>query len=114
MIEIAKNSFENESLALSSVLDESAIIISDFRLYQDGHSHIAIFPPRSTRSTGAQRAGRIVQRLLEIESYRTIALLALPSARQLNSDLSAAERKLTELVSHIKTEKYSTDKTLEE
>ena len=41
------------------------------------------------------RRSILVRRLLEIETYRTMALLGLPLARQLSPDLRAAETELT-------------------
>jgi len=46
----------------------------------------------------ARRAGRLVQRLLDAESYRCMALLALPQARALASRLTEMEDRLTETV----------------
>jgi len=43
---------------------------------------------------GGRRAGRVLQRLLEIETYRMFALLALPLAREVGAKLAAAEGEL--------------------
>jgi uncharacterized membrane-anchored protein len=50
-----------------------------------------------------RRLGRLVQRLLEIETYRMAALLGLPVAREATSILSSAERELAELASAIRS-----------
>src|SRR5215469_9956886 len=44
---------------------------------------------------GGFAAGGLVQRLLEIETYTMMALLALPLAREINPSVSAIERNLT-------------------
>ena len=44
-----------------------------------------------------RQAGRYVQRLLEIDTYRMVALLALPLARELSPYLAASERELAEI-----------------
>ena len=46
-----------------------------------------------------RQTGRIVQRLLEIETYRMMALLALPVARSLAPFLRASEQELAEITS---------------
>ena len=50
-----------------------------------------------------RRLGRLVQRLLEIETYRMAALLGLPAAREASSILGSAERELAELAESIRT-----------
>ena len=50
-----------------------------------------------------RRLGRLVQRLLEIETYRMAALLGLPAAREAASVLAFAERELAELANAIRT-----------
>lgn len=45
--------------------------------------------------TSPRQAGRLVQRLLEIETYAMMALLALPLAREINPAVTAIERNLT-------------------
>src|SRR5690606_2765049 len=48
--------------------------------------------------TGPGRTGRIVQRLLELETYRAMSMLGLPRARDLASRLNALEPRLGALV----------------
>ncbi|MDP1957314.1 MAG: DUF3422 domain-containing protein, partial [Rhodocyclaceae bacterium] len=47
------------------------------------------------------QAGRAVQRLLEIETYRMMALLGLPVAKEVGRWLGGAEKELAELMDHI-------------
>ena len=46
------------------------------------------------REMGLGQAGRMVQRLLEIETYRMMALLALPMARKVQGELASLRQKL--------------------
>ncbi len=91
--------FNSESLSVSSVLEGAALIMSDFVRKDDGHNYLTVI---KGKSTGAQRTGRIVQRLLELESYRNMSFLALPKARSIGIDLSRIEGELTGLVAQIK------------
>jgi uncharacterized membrane-anchored protein len=45
----------------------------------------------------AERAGALVQRVLEIETYRTLALLGLPEAQRLAPSVADGERRLVEV-----------------
>ena len=51
----------------------------------------------------SRQAGRLVQRLFEIDTYRMMALLALPVARSLTPQLGKAERELLEIMDAMQT-----------
>ncbi len=90
--------FVGESLAVARVLDGSAVIASDFRIDPSGYMRFAVFV---RPGTGQRRIGRILQRLCEIETYRTMSMLGLVEARQLSSRLSRIEVRLVELVTGL-------------
>ena len=50
-----------------------------------------------------RRLGRLVQRLLEIETYRMMALLGVPAAREASAALAYAERELAELAGAVRS-----------
>ncbi|WP_372603688.1 DUF3422 family protein [Actibacterium sp.] len=87
--------FVSESLAVSSVLEGSALIASDFRIDMAGHVRFALFV---RPSTGPRRIGRIVQRLTEIETYKTMSMLGLPRARTLSAQLGQIDPQISALV----------------
>jgi len=64
---------------------------ADFHVHADGFSRFVI----EDRGMTPRQAGRMAQRLLEIETYRLMALLALPVARELSPVLDEHERSLT-------------------
>ena len=70
--------FVPESLAVSRVVDGEAMIAADFRIDERGHARILVL---ARPDIGRRRLGRIVQRLLEIETYKSMAMLTLPLAR---------------------------------
>lgn len=87
--------FVAESLAASWVLDRAAIVASDFRIDPAGHIRMAVFAdPR----TGPQRMGRIVQRLCEIETYKSMSMLGLARARRVSDEMGGLDRRLASLV----------------
>ena len=69
-------------------------ILTHFRIGADGFERMLVLAPEDT--SGA-RAGRISQRLLEMETYRLMALRGLPVAKSLSSTLSAAETQLADM-----------------
>jgi uncharacterized membrane-anchored protein len=88
--------FVQESLAASSVLDGAAVIAGDFRIDPAGHMRFAVFV---RPDTGPRRIGRIVQRLCEIETYKTMSMLGLARAREMSPRMGALDVELAGVVS---------------
>ncbi len=80
--------------------DGAAIVWSDFRMQADGFTRMLVLN-RSLRDT---QAGRLVQRLLNIETYRLMAMLAFPLARQAGSEINRNENRLTDLTTSMNLE----------
>lgn len=89
--------FAGNDLVGSEVGDGAAAVLTDFRVHDDGFSRFVVLDRALTR----RRAGRVLQRLFEIESYRMMALLALPAARSAIAALAGQERRLAAIISHI-------------
>jgi uncharacterized membrane-anchored protein len=79
--------------AVSSIGDGAAHVCSDFLVGPDLASRILLFNERLNR----HRLGRMVRRVCEIETYRSMALLALPEARRLAPVLVQYDSKLIDL-----------------
>ncbi|MCH1470625.1 MAG: DUF3422 domain-containing protein [Planktomarina sp.] len=90
--------FVSESLAASRVLDSAAVIAGDYRMDDNGNMRFAVFVPAST---GRRRVGRIVQRLNEIEVYKTMSMLGLMRARALSIELNSVDTNLSALVADL-------------
>jgi len=103
--------FVPESLACSSVLDDSAIMASDFRIDTAGHMRFALFV---RPGTGARRVGRMVQRLTEIETYKTMSMLGLPRARDLTIRMGEIESRLSALTADMVGGGRGAEETLHE
>jgi uncharacterized membrane-anchored protein len=82
--------FERDAMAGSSVLDEAAWIFTDFVVRPDGRSRWLILDVRMGRA----QAARTVQRVIEVEIYRMVALLGFPLARAAFSSLNRIEQEL--------------------
>lgn len=74
---------------------QAAQVWTDFQIQPDGFVRFVV------RDAGlkGQQAGRLVQRLLEIETYRMMALLGLPQAQRSIPVLNAIEAELAALTS---------------
>ena len=87
--------FARDSLAAIWVLDETAMVAGDFRIDADGWMRFAIFVRPGT-SDG--RIGRLVHRLVELETYRAMSMLGLGRARGLGNRLNELEPRLTAIL----------------
>ncbi|MEM1268201.1 MAG: DUF3422 domain-containing protein [Pseudomonadota bacterium] len=101
--------FVAESLAVSGVVDRCALIASDFRIDENGHVRFLVL---AKGSTGSRRLGRIVQRLMEIETYKSASMLTLPVARQISRRVATLNRELSELVGRMARQDGSDVETL--
>ncbi|MGB0410053.1 MAG: DUF3422 family protein [Pikeienuella sp.] len=86
--------FAAESLSTGIVVDDEALIASDFRLHEDGLARIGVI---AIDGIGPRRLGRIVQRVLEVESYKSFSLLTLPVAREVTAKVTELEKRLVGL-----------------
>ena len=86
-----------DSLAGSRMAGGNAVAWTDFRLHEDGFGRILV------RDVGlrSRQAGRLVQRLLEIETYRTMALRTLPLAREAGAEITDAAGELNEIAERM-------------
>ena len=94
-----KPMLREDTLLASSVAGDVAEVYTDFALHADGFSRMALL----AGAMSPRRLGRLVQRLLEIETYRMAALLGLPVAREAAVILASAERELAELAGAIRS-----------
>jgi uncharacterized membrane-anchored protein len=60
------------------------------------------------------RAGRISQRVLELETYRLMALRGLPVAKQLSPELASAESRLADIAARLDTKQGSDQELLDD
>jgi len=77
----------------ATVADDAAWVFTDFH-FEDGFSRFLIIDVALTR----RQAGRTVQRILEIETYRLMSLLAFPVAKDVGRMVGGAEKRLAELM----------------
>ncbi len=81
----------------STLADGRASISTDFRAGTNGFIRFHLH----NVAMDAELAGATVQRLLEVETYRSLALLGLPLAERLAPDLNRVEARLPEVMARI-------------
>ncbi|MES3024439.1 MAG: DUF3422 domain-containing protein [Pseudomonadota bacterium] len=89
----AMREFFGGNLLVGCTAQESARLWTDFAIAPDGFGRFVV----QDLGLHHQQAGRLVQRVLEIETYRMMALLGLPHAQQGAPVLNAIEAELARL-----------------
>jgi uncharacterized membrane-anchored protein len=84
---------------------------TDFQLRPSGFERWLVVAPPDTTAT---RAGRILQRLLELETYRLMALRGMPAARALTPLLNEAEPQLAGLIEQLESGSASDQQLLDQ
>jgi uncharacterized membrane-anchored protein len=100
--------FGGNTLTGSRMLGGAGAAFTDFRLQADGFGRILVIDQGMTPGQG----GRLLQRLLEIETYRMTALLSLPQARQMSPRLSVAEKDLAGIIESLSAQPDADDRVL--
>ncbi|MCG6205159.1 DUF3422 domain-containing protein [Rhodopseudomonas sp. HC1] len=90
--------FDRASLAVAENSDGAALYATDFQPGPSGFVRVLVID----RGMAPERAGALTQRVLEIETYRTLALLGLPEAQRLGPSISNAERRLAEVTAEMR------------
>lgn len=89
--------FGGEPVVGNRIADGAATVMTDLRTVE-GVTRFLVFDHRLNR----RRAGRTVQRLVEIDTYRMMALLSLPLAARRMGELGAEESQLASLMERFR------------
>lgn len=98
--------FSRLDLAASEVEDGAASIATDFKADPHGFVRILVGDRRLT----PMQAGALVQRLIEIETYRCYALLGLVEAQRLTPSIRRIETELPQLLERIQSSEEATNR----
>jgi uncharacterized membrane-anchored protein len=79
-------------------------LMTNLKIGSDGFERILVL---TASETSENRAGRIAQRILELETYRMMSLLSLPVAKQLALKLRDTEVKLVEITNRLEKQNDS-------
>ena len=103
--------FVADSLTAAWILEEAALIAGDFRIDTAGWMRFAVF---IRDGEGPGRLGRIVQRVLELETYRAMSMLGLGRCRSLTARLNALEPRLSAVVGAMSDDELPAEHLLDE
>ncbi len=92
-----RHSFDDMRLVGSSPQQGGAQVWTSFRLHSGGFGRFLVF----NRSMSDSQMGRMLQRLMEIETYRLMALLGLPEARGLAPVINRMDAEMADLTQRL-------------
>lgn len=111
VVHAARAWFDDAPLVASVMGNGHSVVVTDFLLRPSGWEHLLVVAEPSTSET---RAGRIAQRLLEIETYRLMALRGLPVAKALGPLLGRIEASLAGITERLHLRDTPADSLLDE
>lgn len=91
--------FDGEPLIGASIGEGIATAVTDVRVRADGFNRTIVYD----HGMSPRQAGRMLQRLFEIDTYRLLALMALPIARDVLPQLLRWEEELSSLTGALTT-----------
>lgn len=101
--------FEGRETVASLLGIRRSCAMTDFRLRDSGFERLLVISPPNTSEL---RAGRTSQRLLELETYRLMALRGLPVAKDISAMLTESELQLAEITAHMESTETSDQELL--
>jgi len=89
--------FDGERLIVSRPKEGRALLCTAFKLHGDGFGRILI----QNGDISEYQMGRLVQRVYEMETYRLLAQLPIPTAKRLAPELHDMDRQLAEMLARL-------------
>ncbi len=102
--------FSGNPIVGAEVTGGAARAFTDFKIHADGFSRFLIL----NYHLKSGQAGRLLQRLFEIEVYRVMALLAFPIAKQLTPGLNEGDKQLLSITTAMATSDSNDGELLDE
>lgn len=97
--------FDNNTPVGGTVLDGGASLWADYQEHADGFMRFLI----RAGSLRPPSLGRLVQRVAEMETYRMMAMLALPPARDARPEVAALEQQLSGILQEVAANANASD-----
>ena len=102
--------FGDRAVIASQLGNGHSWAVTDFQINADGFERMLVV---AAPGTSESRAGRISQRLMELEIYRLMALRGLPVAKQLAPMLAEAEGALADITAQLENKSASDQQLLD-
>ncbi|SFR47737.1 Uncharacterized membrane-anchored protein [Marinobacter gudaonensis] len=107
-LDYVRKHFEGMRLVGSSPQEGAARVWGTFRLHSDGFGRFMVLNHHMSDS----QLGRLTQRLMEIETYRLMSLLALPVARDITPSLNDMDEQLAVITRSLAENEAVDEETL--
>ena len=91
------------------MLDGAVIGGGDFRIDAAGHLRFALFV---SNGMSHLRLGRVIQRICEIETYKTMSMRGFAKTKEMAADLNRNDAELTALISQLPEAGHGADAAL--
>ena len=98
-IETLNSYFENQQIYGSTIVGDKASMWSSFKLHKDDYARMLIYDSNLSN----YQAGRTLQRIIEVETYMRLALLALPSARAVIPEISKISLSISNIIRKLQS-----------
>lgn len=95
--DVLRHYFEGQRLVSSWVIDKKARLWTAYRIHNDGMGRILVL----NKGLNPCQLGRLVRRLLEMETYRMMVLLAFPMARSIAPGIAEMDLQLATINEQI-------------
>jgi uncharacterized membrane-anchored protein len=89
--------FEGQRLVISEPKEGKAFLCTAFKLHADGFGRFLL----QNRGISDYQMGRLVQRVIELETYRLLAQLSIPLAKRLSPALNDMDQQLAEMLARV-------------
>ena len=89
--------FEGQRLIISAPKEGKALLATAFKLHNDGFGRFFL----QNRGLSDYQMGRLVQRVIEVETYRLLAQLSIPLAKRLSPELNQMDQQLAEILARV-------------
>lgn len=100
--------FDNMRLTASAPYNGLAKVWTSYKLHDDGFGRFLVFE----QALSPEQLGRLVQQLLQLDTYRLMATLGLPLAQAINNELNQLDLQLQQVTTCIALGKDSNDREL--
>lgn len=95
--DVLRHHFEGHRLISSWVIDRKARLWTAYRIHNDGLGRVLVL----NKGLNPCQLGRLVRRLLELETYRMMVLLAFPMARSIGPEVAGMDQQLAAINEEI-------------
>ena len=92
--------FEGHRVIVSQAKKDKAQIFTAFKLHGDGFGRFII----RNQGLSDTQMGQLVRRLLELETYRLLALISLPIAKRIVPQMAEIDQKLADMLKQVNLE----------